>query len=170
MAIDRQVDPPQKILAGTERFFGGAVTVTAHLWPVRQRRHRLFDSGGDEGETDLPPESAGAPAPASAAAPAAPPVRKKLFISLLNSGPAVIHLRVIDVQSALGHYAAQPEMVLLAPQQRAALEAFSSPSEPKIAALDVTVTLRWDTWTETRTLRLAPPPPPPEPAGEGVSR
>jgi hypothetical protein len=67
-------------------------------------------------------------------------------------------LRAISVQTALGNYTPRPEVVILAPQQRVALEAFSSRSEAKIAFLDVTLTLGLNDRVEIRTLRLAPLP------------
>ena len=156
--IDRQFDPPQQPLVRTELFFDHAVSVTARLWPVGARHRRWLEADEDQ---DEPADSASkAPPPSASGNPPSevPPVRKKLFVSLFNSGPGVIRLRAISVQTALGNYTPRPEVVILAPQQRVALEAFSSRSEAKIAFLDVTLTLGLNDRVEIRTLRLAPLP------------
>jgi hypothetical protein len=95
--------------------------------------------------------------------------RQTLVIRLTNTGSAPLAISITELNSLIGNFAPQPDHLTLAPGATEALQPVSGDAGGLLNWLDVTLSLRNGSSTETKVIHLTPtgepaeatlPPPP----------
>jgi hypothetical protein len=136
VTVDPAQPPGTPVVAGSA---GGAVRAGG-----RGRGHRGGAHAGDE--------EAPRPVPVLATP------RQMLQITLTNLGGEPVTVAVTDLQSALGNFAVRPEQLTLGPAASGSVNPMFASFPDNLDALDVTLALKIDGRTESRTLRLTAAP------------
>lgn len=122
----------------------------------------MHDAGGPgEGPRGEPPgerTANGGPALRRADLMGAPPVM--IHVRFTNTGTEAVELIVADFLSPLGNFVVHPDKLPLAAGETAELEPMTSRLAGEIGATEITLTLRRNGATETKTIALTPQSPP----------
>lgn len=140
-------------MAGTEAFFGGAVTAKVTVSRgvgagLKQGKGRSRGGGGDKAAYDAYVNSEGRTMVGSPL----PPVT--LHLILTNAGPAEVSVRVVDFSSELGNFVVDPDTVTIPPGKTAEPTPMVSQLGVSSDDLPFTVRLQLGKTREARTVTV----------------